>query len=621
MDHLTLLASELGDAPDFEVGAIANLSENDVSDEEIDADELARRMWKDKIKLRRIQERQQRLVTQQLEQKSKEKKLSDQALRKKMARAQNGILKYMLKLMEVCNARGFVYGIIPEKGKPISGASDNIREWWKEKVKFDKNGPAAIAKYEVENSVLGNAKSSGTNKTRYSLMDLQDATLGSLLSALMQHCSPQQRRYPLEKGVPPPWWPSGNEAWWAALGLPRGEAPPYRKPHDLKKAWKAGVLIGVIRHMAPNFDKIRTHVRKSKCLQDKMTAKESLIWLGVLQNEETKSVQSAGNGVSVTCRNSVSEDRAEGVYSSSDEYDVEHLEEPPRSLSSRDDEGDPQPVLQTKRKQIATDGHKRRRQSKHSNQELSNEETNSKSRKRKSSPGLPPVAEHEVEMTQRNENPPEVLRNSTHAMERSDQTENIFDQIEMVGMANQLTSPNHISTIGALQRRGGSQGNFLAPNAVINNYNGSQAATAAQSSIYLGDQSLPCESSNIANSWSANSLQRGAVLAPNEFNPSPPLPMQQSRVPFSMNYQAPVMGTGVMTESTSFTHQMAGSVSSRAVAGQAPQLMDDTSYTPADKFVGGPFEGLPLDFFPTPSPIPDFDELLDDDDLMQYLGT
>uniref|UniRef100_A0A0E0DLI8 Ethylene insensitive 3-like DNA-binding domain-containing protein n=1 Tax=Oryza meridionalis TaxID=40149 RepID=A0A0E0DLI8_9ORYZ len=27
--------------------------------------------------------------------------------------------------MEVCNAQGFVYGIIPEKGKPVSSASDN----------------------------------------------------------------------------------------------------------------------------------------------------------------------------------------------------------------------------------------------------------------------------------------------------------------------------------------------------------------------------------------------------------------------------------------------------------------------------------------------------------------
>ncbi|BAS80361.1 Os02g0689132 [Oryza sativa Japonica Group] len=57
----------------------------------------------------------------------------------------------MLKMMEVCNAQGFVYGIIPEKGKPVSSASDNLRSWWKEKVRFDRNGPAAIVKYQADN--------------------------------------------------------------------------------------------------------------------------------------------------------------------------------------------------------------------------------------------------------------------------------------------------------------------------------------------------------------------------------------------------------------------------------------------------------------------------------------
>ena len=34
--------------------------------------------------------------------------------------------EYMLKMMEVCKAQGFVYWIIPEKGKPVTGASDNL---------------------------------------------------------------------------------------------------------------------------------------------------------------------------------------------------------------------------------------------------------------------------------------------------------------------------------------------------------------------------------------------------------------------------------------------------------------------------------------------------------------
>ncbi|RWV95241.1 hypothetical protein GW17_00042145 [Ensete ventricosum] len=152
MDHLAIIAQELsgGDASNFEVDGVKcnNLDDNDVSDEEIDSEELERRMWKDRIKLKRIKEREKLAAERAASERSKPKHTSDQARRKKMSRAQDGILKYMLKLMEVCNVRGFVYGIIPEKGKPVSGASDNIRAWWKEKVRFDKNGPAAIAKYE-----------------------------------------------------------------------------------------------------------------------------------------------------------------------------------------------------------------------------------------------------------------------------------------------------------------------------------------------------------------------------------------------------------------------------------------------------------------------------------------
>ncbi|KAG0467915.1 hypothetical protein HPP92_017243 [Vanilla planifolia] len=75
--------------------------------------------------------------------------------------------------------------------------------------------------------------------------------LGFSSSSLMQHCDPPQRRYPLEKGIPPPWWPSGNEDWWTNLGLPIGLIPPYKKPHDLKKVLKVGVLTGVINTCHP----------------------------------------------------------------------------------------------------------------------------------------------------------------------------------------------------------------------------------------------------------------------------------------------------------------------------------------------------------------------------------
>ena len=259
--------------------------EDDYTDEEIDVDELERRMWRDKMRLKRLKEQSKGKEGIDL---VKQRQSQEQARRKKMSRAQDGILKYMLKMMEVCKAQGFVYGIIPEKGKPVTGASDNLREWWKDKVRFDRNGPAAIAKYQADNAIPG--KNDGCNSigpTPHTLQELQDTTLGSLLSALMQHCDPPQRRFPLEKGVPPPWWPTGNEEWWPQLGLPKDQGPPpYKKPHDLKKAWKVGVLTAVIKHMSPDIAKIRKLVRQSKCLQDKMTAKESATWLAIINQEE-----------------------------------------------------------------------------------------------------------------------------------------------------------------------------------------------------------------------------------------------------------------------------------------------------------------------------------------------
>ncbi|EHA8586311.1 protein ETHYLENE-INSENSITIVE 3-like 1a [Cocos nucifera] len=298
------------------------------SDDDVDIEELERRMWRDRMRLKRLKEEQQNKNKEQGADSSKQRQSQEQARRKKMSRAQDGILKYMLKMMEVCKAQGFVYGIIPEKGKPVSGASDNLRGWWKEKVRFDRNGPAAIAKYQAENSTPGtcNELNPGT-ASPHSLQELQDTTLGSLLSALMQHCNPPQRRFPLEKGVVPPWWPTGKEEWWPDLGIPKDQGPPpYKKPHDLKKAWKVSVLTAVIKHMSPDIEKIRRLVRQSKCLQDKMTAKESATWLAVVKQEEELYVQLhpdacpqpfSGGGVT----------GAISFNSSSSEYDVEGVDD------------------------------------------------------------------------------------------------------------------------------------------------------------------------------------------------------------------------------------------------------------------------------------------------------
>ncbi|KAK6144152.1 hypothetical protein DH2020_020972 [Rehmannia glutinosa] len=75
-------------------------------------------MWRDKMRLKRLKEMNK--GKENLDS-AKQRQSQEQARRKKMSRAQDGILKYMLKMMEVCKAQGFVCGIIPEKGKPVSG--------------------------------------------------------------------------------------------------------------------------------------------------------------------------------------------------------------------------------------------------------------------------------------------------------------------------------------------------------------------------------------------------------------------------------------------------------------------------------------------------------------------
>ncbi|OMP04122.1 hypothetical protein COLO4_09934 [Corchorus olitorius] len=201
-----------------------------------------------------------------------------------MSRAQDSILKYMVKIMEVCKAQGFVYGIVPEKGKPMTGSSDSLRKWWKERVRFDKSAPLAIEEFLP---VILEQGELDPVSCIHMLQELQDTTLGSLLSALMQHCLPPQRRFPLERGLPPPWWPTGEEIWWGEQGVAQEHGPPpYRKPHDLKKAWKVSVLTAVIKHMSPNLDRMRRLVTQSKCLQDKMTAKETATWSKVVNSEE-----------------------------------------------------------------------------------------------------------------------------------------------------------------------------------------------------------------------------------------------------------------------------------------------------------------------------------------------
>ncbi|XP_020878013.1 putative ETHYLENE INSENSITIVE 3-like 4 protein isoform X2 [Arabidopsis lyrata subsp. lyrata] len=270
-----------------EVEELEPLSPIEDEEEEISYDDLKRRMWKDRNLMEKL--KQQKRHSKDVVSFTTHR--AEASRRKKMARSQDSVLKYMMKIMEVCKAKGFVYGIVPEKGKPITGSSDSLRRWWKENVQFDQNAPDAITDYLTLAAAAAAAelidKSSSSSSLLHMLQELQDTTLGSLLSALMQHCMPPQRRFPLEKGIAPPWWPTGTELWWGEQGSAHEHgAPPYRKPHDLRKSWKVSVLAAVIKHMSPNLGRVRRLARQSKSLQDKMMAKETDTWSRVLNQEE-----------------------------------------------------------------------------------------------------------------------------------------------------------------------------------------------------------------------------------------------------------------------------------------------------------------------------------------------
>ncbi|KAL2940735.1 putative ETHYLENE INSENSITIVE 3-like 4 protein [Bienertia sinuspersici] len=282
-------------------------------------------MWKDQLRMKKLQAAKQ-AASEATEIEEIEKTSNDsgsaaavaakaeKSRRKKMLRSQDAILKYMVKLMEVCKAQGFVYGIIPEKGKPVTGSSDSLRQWWRETVNFEQNAPQALQRLlPVLVECAGALGDDNPASLLHMLQDLQDTTLGSLLSALMQHCIPAQRTYPLDRGLPPPWWPKGDEVWWGEQGVVavKQGPPPYRKPHDLKKAWKVSVLSAVIKHMSPDLNRMMRLTKKSKCLQAKMTAKDNDTWSKVVDQEEAV-VQLTQQNLHITDKDDA-EDNAENI--------------------------------------------------------------------------------------------------------------------------------------------------------------------------------------------------------------------------------------------------------------------------------------------------------------------
>jgi len=98
------------------------------------------------------------------------------------------------------------------------------------------------------------------------------------------------------------------------------------------------------------------------------------------------------------------------------------------------------------------------------------------------------------------------------------------------------------------------------------------------------------------------------------------LPPKQSLPLSMMDHHVVPMGVRSPTDNIPYGDHILGG-NSTSVPGDMQQLIDFPFYGEQDKFVGSSFEGLPLDYISISSPIPDIDDLLHDDDLMEYLGT
>ncbi|KAG5408832.1 hypothetical protein IGI04_005151 [Brassica rapa subsp. trilocularis] len=139
----TEMFSGLVSNPERDVGP-ASLTAvcDDLTNQDIEIEELERKIWKDKQRLKQLKEMSKNGSGKRL------LKHPEDSTKRMMYQAQDGILKYMSKAMERCKAQGFVYGIVFENGKTVTGSSDNLREWWKDRVRFDRNGPGAILRHQ-----------------------------------------------------------------------------------------------------------------------------------------------------------------------------------------------------------------------------------------------------------------------------------------------------------------------------------------------------------------------------------------------------------------------------------------------------------------------------------------
>ncbi|KAM6590842.1 hypothetical protein CsatA_013447 [Cannabis sativa] len=177
--------------------------EEEEEEENISYDELERRMWKDRMRMEQLISQNQSFhhhrhhyanQPETSSDSSYSEKREEASRRKKMARAQDVVLQSMFKIMEACNAKGFVYGIVPETGKPLTGSSDSLRSWWKETVNFDKAAPLAIVKSAQPPVIVEEAMS------KMDANDNSSVDLLKMIVIMINNCiSKKKRKCTLEK--------------------------------------------------------------------------------------------------------------------------------------------------------------------------------------------------------------------------------------------------------------------------------------------------------------------------------------------------------------------------------------------------------------------------------------
>ncbi|KAK3124842.1 hypothetical protein QOZ80_7BG0594430 [Eleusine coracana subsp. coracana] len=120
------------------------------------------------------------------------------------------------------------------------------------------------------------------------------ATLQRMVSALMPRCHPPLWQHETRGPglAPPPWWPTGSEPWWGpevAAHLPTMAAHlpvPFVKGKQLRKAHRVVLLVAIVKHLTPDFDRVTAAVGPCG-----LSASEAALWNNAIENERARCVR------------------------------------------------------------------------------------------------------------------------------------------------------------------------------------------------------------------------------------------------------------------------------------------------------------------------------------------